>query len=46
MPSAKTKLTALLHKKRKPDDEAVRTAKIRERIRLDALKKQRKAMKR
>jgi len=45
MPSEKPKPMALLQKKRKPDEEAVRAARLRERIRLDALKKQRKAMK-
>jgi hypothetical protein len=45
MPTAKPTSPALHQKKRKPDEEEVRTARIRERIRLGALKKQRKAMK-
>jgi hypothetical protein len=46
MPSTNPKSAALHQKKRKPDEEAVRTARLREGIRIDALKKQRKAMKR
>ena len=46
MPTAEPPSPALHQKKRKPDEEEVRTALIRERIRLGALKKQRKAMNR
>jgi len=44
MPSAKSGSTAVDQKKHKPVEEVIRTAELRERIRLDALKKQRKAM--
>ena len=38
--------SAALHQKQlKPDEEELRTARLRETIRLDALKKQREAMK-
>jgi hypothetical protein len=46
MPSAEPKSGPARPNKRKPDEEAVRIARAREGIRLDALKKQRKAMKR
>ena len=45
MPGAEPKSAAPHQKKGKPDEEAVRAARLRESIRLDALKKQRKAMK-
>ena len=46
LPRANSKTTTPRQKKREPDDGEVRAARVRERIRLDALTKQRKAMKR
>ena len=42
MPTPKSRSTAVDQRQRRPDE--VRTAELRERIRLDALKKQRNAM--
>ena len=45
-PNADLGLAAPSQRKRLPDEEVARRAHVREGIRLDALKKQRKAMKR
>jgi hypothetical protein len=44
-PTANSKSAIPRQKKRQPDEEAVRAARAREGIRLDALRKQRKVMK-